>query len=35
VREPKRVDLPNLSDTGSYKLEIDERAVRPPVDSAD
>jgi FlaA1/EpsC-like NDP-sugar epimerase len=35
VREPKRVDLPNLSDTGSYKLEIDARAVRPPVDSAD
>lgn len=32
VREPVRVDLPNLSDTGSYKLEVDERAVRPPVD---
>src|SRR5581483_4102013 len=32
VREPKRVEPPNLSDTGSYRLEIDEAALRPPVD---
>ncbi|HLX31819.1 MAG TPA: nucleoside-diphosphate sugar epimerase/dehydratase [Gaiellaceae bacterium] len=35
VRDPKRVELPNLSDTGSYRLEIDERAARPPADFAE
>jgi len=29
VREPKRVDLPALSDTGSYKLPISEISVEP------
>jgi FlaA1/EpsC-like NDP-sugar epimerase len=31
VREPQRVDLPNLSDTGSYRA-VGEAAVKPPVD---
>ncbi len=29
VREPQRVDLPNLSDTGSYRT-VGEAAVKPP-----
>jgi hypothetical protein len=25
VHEPQRIELPNLSDTGSYRLELDPR----------
>jgi FlaA1/EpsC-like NDP-sugar epimerase len=32
VREPKRVTLPQLSDTGSYRLDIERPAVQPPAD---
>jgi FlaA1/EpsC-like NDP-sugar epimerase len=27
VREPQRIELPNLSDTGSYRLELDQRVT--------
>jgi FlaA1/EpsC-like NDP-sugar epimerase len=30
VQEPQRVELPNLSDTGSYKLEIEPRVESAP-----
>jgi FlaA1/EpsC-like NDP-sugar epimerase len=30
VREPKQVDAPNLSDTGSYRIEIEQPASAPP-----
>jgi FlaA1/EpsC-like NDP-sugar epimerase len=32
VREPKRVDPPQLSDTGSYRMDVERPAVQPPVD---
>jgi len=31
VREPKRVEPPQLSDTGSYRI-VGEAAVQPPAD---
>jgi FlaA1/EpsC-like NDP-sugar epimerase len=30
VRQPKQVEAPNLSDTGSYKIELEQPAVPPP-----
>ena len=32
VREPKQVEAPNLSDTGSYRIELEQPAPQPPAD---
>jgi FlaA1/EpsC-like NDP-sugar epimerase len=34
VSEPKRVELPNLSETGSYRLELADDPARPPAPPA-
>ena len=32
VTNPQRIELPNLSDTGSYTFEIGQSVVPPPAD---
>jgi hypothetical protein len=32
VSKPQRVELPNLSDTGSYKFELGQPVVSPEAD---